>query len=125
MDKLHFDDLARAWGTIGTTRRTALRLLAGSALASLGMTSVAAASAQAKGDGQGQKHRRRAFRAEKCTPSGRKCVRNPEKGKHSDSVACKNCCGRSRELTKNTGICRNDNGKPCRSTAWCCLAVLC
>jgi hypothetical protein len=114
MDRHRFDDLARALAKGRTTRRTALRVLGGGALASVGVT------AQAKGNG---KVTTQGDRGGQCLSPGSICLRKPKKGSASENRGCKKCCGSVTQLTSKKGKCCNHNGLTCSSTEQCCLGV--
>jgi len=126
MDGHQFDDLARAWAEGAATRRKALRVLTGGALAAVGVTSLADAKSRVKGDGKVKKHDDRGHNKHKnnlCNPSGKTCFLNPRKGSRGETRACKLCCGSFIQTTASKGRCCNHNSLGCGATDQCCLGV--
>jgi hypothetical protein len=120
MDRQHFDDLTRALAQGGATRRDAVRLLTGGALASLGVPAMADAKRKVHAGGSGGKKNPSGG----CRLPGAKCIIKTKKNDKREKSACKHCCGgRFRQVTGNTGKCCSDNGLSCSTTDWCCLGV--
>jgi hypothetical protein len=104
MDRQHFDDLARALAKSGPTRRTALLLLTGSALAAMGAPSLADAKNQKNG---------------RCGSPGSACSYKSKKPTKPD---CKRCCGGTfRVIKRGRGTCCSQT--ICGTTDQCCLGV--
>jgi hypothetical protein len=123
MDRQQFDNLARALAEGSATRRNALRVLTGGALASVGMKSLAGVAEKAKGDRKVKKQGSGGQKARTCLPPGRTCLLKTKRGTASEKRACKLCCGSVTQLTGKQGRCCNHNGRLCGSTAQCCLGV--
>jgi hypothetical protein len=104
MDGSMFDDLVRR-----LTRRTAVRVVGGGALASLGTRTRAANNRRDK-----NVHRH------KCIPAPKSCVLNKKK---AAPHACKRCCQSVRSVSATKGVCCTPNGWGCSTAAECCLGV--
>ena len=123
MDRQHFDDLARALAAGSATRRNALRILTGGALASVGVTSLTDAAGKAKDGGQVKQQGSGGQKNGTCIPLGRQCRRKTKKGSASEKQNSKRCCGSVTILDGKFGRCCNHNGLPCGATVQCCLGV--
>src|SRR5688572_1544982 len=119
MDGLRFDALACWLGTTTRSRRGSLQLV-GSALAAVRAPALTHAAARVTGDGTAttQGDRNRKTRGGQCRPSGSKCKL---KKASSPRGLCKNCCETFQKRSKSVGRCCTRNGRPCESTAECCL----
>ena len=110
MDSKQFDELVARLAS-GQSRRKALKGIAGGALATVGVTSVAAA--QKKGR----------LGAERCLAIGEKCPKRLKHGRKQKRHSCgKRCCTRYFERApdgKRRCACKSD-GAPCDENRNCC-----
>ena len=104
MDGATFDTLVKR-----LTRRSAVRMLSGGALASLGMSALA-------GNDRRNKHVQR-----RCLPAPKSCLVKPKK--KDDRRRCQRCCQTYRPVSASKGVCCQPIGYGCRSTAECCLGI--
>ena len=117
MDSKQFDELVARLAS-GQSRRKALQGIAGGALATLGVTSVATAKGK-KARAQGKKK----AKAQACIPTGKKCPAPKPRG--NGNLGCNKCCQRHSEKTANgkTKCACKPNGTDTPRAAYCCSAV--
>jgi hypothetical protein len=116
VDSKQFDELVARLAS-GQSRRKALMGIAGGALASVGVTSVASAkNRKARAEGSRNK-----AKAEACIPTGKKCPAPKPRGKSKKKLGCNKCCQRFVDTSgsKNKCACIPDT-VACERDAYCC-----
>src|SRR5215203_2282266 len=126
MDPTRFDALTRSVMT--SSRRGALRLLAGSVLT--GLLPLGTRSATAKTRGTRANHRQHSVADEACIPTGRACPSpkprgrkgKGKNGKGPKQLSCNDCCqGHSTTGPNGKYVCTcQPDGLACGETGECC-----
>ena len=111
VDSKQFDELVARLAS-GQSRREALKGIAGGALATVGVTSVASSKT---------KKSRGRVGSEACIPTGKKCPSKKPRGPKGKKLGCNRCCQHFVDTSgpKNKCACI-PNSLECEKDAYCC-----